>query len=129
MQAEASGRGRVDPDRTAALREPEDHLADGRPGGVLKAGQKRGPARGDRRVMFAPVARPAPPLLVDPALGNVGAELTDMVVDSDLGQEVCLVARVGQAAAEVSLLRVDEEAFVEKADSVEHLAPQEERTA
>src|SRR3954452_20794059 len=93
---------------------------------VLHTGAERGDARADARMVLAPVAVPAPPHLVDPPLGDPGAELRLVVDDGDAREPVDVPAGAPQPELQVDLFRVDEEALVEEADLVERLAPEEQ---
>ena len=73
-------------------------------------------------MMLPPVAMPATPHLVDPPFGNVRAELRLMMDDTDRWEVPHLPACAAKAQAEVDLLEVDEEAFVEEADAIQRFA-------
>src|SRR5581483_8402568 len=76
---------------------------------VLRAGEGGGDAGSRSRVVLFPIAVPAAPHLVDPPLGDAGAELRLVVDDRDRREELRPPAGVAQPAAEVGLLGVDEE--------------------
>ena len=69
---------------------------------------------------------PAAPHLVDPPLGDADAELRLVVNDRDLREVLRPPARAAQPAAEIGLLRVDEELLVEETDLLEGLTADEE---
>ena len=70
---------------------------------------------------------PPAPHLVDPPLGDSGAELRLVVHDGDLREVLRPPPRAAQAPRQVRLLGVDEELLVEEAYLVERLAANEER--
>src|SRR5262245_37152897 len=103
--------------------------AEERPCAVLRPGREGGDARACRGVVLAPVAVPAPPHLVDPALRNPGAELR-LVVDDRCRREVLDgPAGLPKAKLEIHFFRVEEELLVEQADLVERLPSEHERGA
>src|SRR4051794_26098216 len=95
--------------------------------GVLRAGAERSDAYARCGVVLPPVAVPAAPHLVDPPLGDADAELRLVVNDRDLREVLRPPARAAQPAAEIGLLRVDEELLVEETDLLEGLTADEER--
>src|SRR5439155_854310 len=82
-------------------------------------GAECGDAGAEGGVVLPPVAVAAAPHLVDPPLGNPGAELRLVVHDGHLREVLRAPAGPLQAAGEIRLLRVDEELLVEQADLVE----------
>src|SRR5206468_9910328 len=95
---------------------------------ILRAGSKRRDPRTHPGMVFPPVAVPATPELVEPALRDVRAELR-LVVNNGHCREVAHVpAGTPEPQTEVDLLEIEEEVLVEEPDLVERLAPEEERS-
>src|SRR2546426_1146709 len=101
---------------------------------------RRGAARALRRVAAGaprcraaaarePVAMPAAPHLVDPALGDAGAELRFVVDDRRPREVLDFPAGASKPELEVDLLRVEKEALVERPDLVQRLPAKQQSCA